>query len=37
MKISNGAITSPVFELIRTVEFDISLGENSYTTGEPAA
>ena len=31
MKISHSAITSPIFELVKTVELDLRLGDNSWS------
>jgi hypothetical protein len=31
MKISHSAITSPIFELVKTVELDIQFGDNSWS------
>jgi hypothetical protein len=32
MKISHSAVTSPLFELVKVVELDIQLGEDSWST-----
>ncbi len=32
MKITHSAVTSPVYELVKTVEVDIQLGDDSWTT-----
>src|SRR5262245_35244947 len=32
MKIIHSAVTSPVFELVKTIELDIQFGEDSWTT-----
>jgi hypothetical protein len=32
MRIIHSAVTSPVFQLVRTLELDIQFGENGWTT-----
>jgi hypothetical protein len=32
MKITHSAITSPVFELVKTVEVDLALGDEMWPT-----